>query len=180
MAVVFYEGFDAYSIEAGWPSVADDKETEEINMASAADHGGHCCGIHHIWNFGGAESTDIVATEREMLLMAVEAKTPKYARLTGEEGGIGGCTCSSCRSQADGRKKEMERRGVTSQELVTHMFEVVLTNHQTKPRRLAMLKELGFQWKTAFRNDNSGNTCHVFHLVTGNGCVDTPPEGWEA
>ena len=106
-------------------------------------HGGSCCGINHIWDFpAGYSFSATIAEKVEFIRQAV----------------------SNClRQYADNRDRFY---GEFDEDKWHMAIEVVLVSGQLSTWQEALL-EVGFTRIYEFPNSNSGNTCYIFMLTTG-------------
>ena len=113
-------------------------------------HGGHCCGIKHIWGFHGPPKLiyfNNVWGRNSRLLTQLKRHIRENGHVRGSKG---------------------------------KLFEVVLTDGQIThyPEWIVELKALDFRLVSRF-NNSTGGWCNVFHKCTGTCRDDETPEWWK-
>lgn len=111
-------------------------------MAYFGRHGGDCCGINHLYEWGTSGGDVATPVDNQENYKKFSEEVDKYSEGEFEE--------------RDGPK---EGRCV--------VIEVVLTDLQIEnsPHFAKWLKRKGFKIVNRFRNYNSGNFCTVFHYT---------------
>ena len=114
-----------------------------------AHHAGRCCGVKHVFGFGGRPNQ----MEHNYTWGRSSRKLTQLKRYIRENGRIRG------------------NRG--------KLFEVILTDGQVTayPEWIPELKELDFKLVSRF-NNSTGGWCNVFHKCTGNCRDDKVPDWW--
>ena len=115
-----------------------------------AHHAGHCCGVKHVFGFGGRPNQ----MEHNYIWGRSSRKITQLKRYIRENGGILG------------------NRG--------KLFEVILTDGQITayPEWIPELKALDFRLVSRFHN-STGGWCNVFHKCTGRCRDDKIPDWWK-
>jgi hypothetical protein len=125
-----------------------------------SNHGGECCGIRHLHSFSGDGSLE---EKIRHVKNGIEGVLNIYN--IGATGiALSNCNCPICQRDREvgSRTAEENRRMWES------AINVVLTTEQCLTWREAV-EACGFKEVVSFTNSNSGNRCHVFYLITGEG-----------
>ena len=130
------------------------------NLISAFYHGGHCCGMSHIYNFPIA-GPDAECSERT-------AVTPlKWGTMVHWNAQYYGRMYVNWYARPKETAKERLIGLLNTMHESRHrgIIEVVLTDRQ-KVAWDECLKEIGFKEVNSHGNSNTGNTLTVYHLNT--------------
>jgi hypothetical protein len=122
------------------------------------DHGGSCCGVTHIVNFGD------VATKR-VAINQIRSTISDHQEEYSEE---------DYDDEGEPYENNYRKRA--------HLYEATLIDVQLTAndnRWAKALKEVGFKPVSRFLNSNSGNVVTVFHLNYGQTFTPPLPFSWE-
>lgn len=124
-----------------------------IPCLSTGDHGGNCCGIHHISNFQGRSSPAPWPLDKkvERIKEAIDNILDEYAPDGGD------CDCDDCARDRDDSAVDKDSWKTA--------IEIVLAAYQWNEWEEAVLSA-GFKKVHEFHNSNSGNTCRVYYITT--------------
>lgn len=100
-------------------------------------HGGDCCGMTHIFNFPKCRDKN----EMEFNLRIVMERAMLKQVHEDED-------------DSDGSDR-------------VHLYEAVLIQQQLDQGWKDVVEEYGFECVNRFVNENSGNTCYVYHFISG-------------
>jgi hypothetical protein len=106
------------------------------------EHGGECCGIIHIHDFGHLTNSDGARSRGENRLTSIIDRSL---------------------NECYGYRWDEEDDWNKNKKIWNTLFEVVLTDLQLKSGWAEVLKKVGFRKTTRFYNSNSGNHCTIFH-----------------
>jgi hypothetical protein len=119
-----------------------------------SQHGGNCCGVRHLWGFGGP-------TSRVFNGYSSRTGKPRYTTFLTQF------------------KKKLAEVGPNTENNRGKLVEVILTDGQitSSPRWIKELKDRDFRLVSRFHN-STGGWCNVFHKCTGNCRDDKVPDWW--
>lgn len=127
-------------------------------------HGGHCCGMLHIYNFPNAT---IHLVESGARPITPHKNVTLEEKVQWIEGVIEQGVCNQYNlydyDEWDNPVQEVDQEKVKKWSC---LVEAVLVSAQLRIWQKA-LEQIGFKKVNEFHNSNSGNVCHVFHFNHG-------------